>query len=582
MSSQNLDLLLEKNRCGAVLSVARSQWPGISGEDKFFDLRLQERGIVPFGGLEDLEKLLGSPFVTRPEFAKEMNSVGVGVGHFADLDLLLGIRKKGHRVLCALEDRQATPPVLFGLEEQLQARLWITSKYFPELFLPLLAESPFLKNVPGKEEDFFYRLFKRFIAGQEPEDLKRTLPVLTALLTKKAGENGANRALGRFELLAGYRVKPSVAIYDHALQLAGGGQKYACTIAAALQSDFDITFISNKPVTLGQLEAWYGLELGLCKIKIIPLPFYEEKRSEFIDQGMAKRARENPFDLISEESKRYDVFINVNMLTLIKPLSPVSIFLCHFPDSDRGRFFFVGEYTHIIANSLYTIEWLKKRWNFSPTAHIYPPIDMPTYATEKQPIILSVARFENSGTKKQLELIEEFARLRAQSPAIAGWKLVLAGGSFGKNLYLKKVQKRARAVPGVEVYVNLSVGQLRTLYARASIFWHACGLGAKTPERIEHFGMTTVEAMQNGCVPVVINKGGQKETVEQRISGFLFDDLKGLREFSLKLIENKDLFERLSAAARVRSKRFNRERFDWEISDLFSGIRRKLTESRLL
>ncbi len=45
--------------------------------------------------------------------------------------------------------------------------------------------------------------------------------------------------------------------------------------------------------------------------------------------------------------------------------------------------------------------------------------------------------------------------------------------------------------------------------------------------------MTTVEAMQNCCVPIVIDGGGQREIVEHGDSGFRFSTLEELRTFSL-------------------------------------------------
>ena len=72
------------------------------------------------------------------------------------------------------------------------------------------------------------------------------------------------------------------------------------------------------------------------------------------------------------------------------------------------------------------------------------------------------------------------------------------------------------------VLANLERSRLRQLYAQARIFWHAAGYGEcdERPELSEHFGMATVEAMSAGCIPVVINKGGQPEIVEHgRIIG---------------------------------------------------------------
>jgi glycosyltransferase involved in cell wall biosynthesis len=55
---------------------------------------------------------------------------------------------------------------------------------------------------------------------------------------------------------------------------------------------------------------------------------------------------------------------------------------------------------------------------------------------------------------------------------------------------------------------------------------------------MEHFGMTTLEAMVCGCIPIVINKAGQTEIVEHGISGFLWNTLDELIELTLFTINN--------------------------------------------
>ena len=60
------------------------------------------------------------------------------------------------------------------------------------------------------------------------------------------------------------------------------------------------------------------------------------------------------------------------------------------------------------------------------------------------------------------------------------------------------------------------------LLSTASIFWSATGygIGDDQPWNAEHFGMTTVEAMAGGCVPVVIDKAGQREIITPDVDGF--------------------------------------------------------------
>src|SRR5262249_31745169 len=77
----------------------------------------------------------------------------------------------------------------------------------------------------------------------------------------------------------------------------------------------------------------------------------------------------------------------------------------------------------------------------------------------------------------------------------------------------------------------------------------------------EHFGIVTVEAMAAGCVPVVVNKGGQREIVQHGVNGFLWNTLEELKGYTQLLARDEPLWARLSDAARLRARDFSREGF---------------------
>jgi glycosyltransferase involved in cell wall biosynthesis len=156
----------------------------------------------------------------------------------------------------------------------------------------------------------------------------------------------------------------------------------------------------------------------------------------------------------------------------------------------------------------------------------------------------------------------------------AGWRFVLAGGSPPENPYLEKIQDHLRRFPeaAVELRVNLPASDLKAVYGRAKIFWHSCGLGQTDPAKVEHFGMTAAEAMQNGCVPVVFRGGGLTETIEDGISGLLFSSEKELVTQTLGLMGNPARLEEMSGRAHQRGKAFRREIFADAVRDYFSGL----------
>jgi O-antigen biosynthesis protein len=269
------------------------------------------------------------------------------------------------------------------------------------------------------------------------------------------------------------------------------------------------------------------------------------------------------------------------MLGKVNPLSPVSIFVCHFPDQEKGRFFQVDKYDHLIINGDYTGEWVEKRWQLKPTQKLYPPVNMynpQSTPDHKEKLILSVSRFEVSGSKKQLELISAFSDMCKHYPEdLRGWKLMLVGGSTPGNNYLETLEEAISSAPyPVEIIPNAAVGEIKEYYRRAAIFWHACGLDETRPERVEHFGMTTVEAMQNCCVPIVIDGGGQREIVQHGESGFRFSTLEELKSFSLAIVNDKETCRRMAEQAFKRSHLFSQEVFKAEFQLLLDDVEHEL------
>ena len=355
----------------------------------------------------------------------------------------------------------------------------------------------------------------------------------------------------------------TVGIYDHALFMAGGGQRYACALASLLQTACRVTFITHRTVSIRQLESWYGLDLTRCDVKNIPLPYYAKKPHGLVDEIFLPWFGPNPFKVISEESRNYDLFINANMLTKITPQSKASIFICHFPDHKKSRYFAADRYTALVTSSQYGAHWIREKWGLPDARPIYPAVEAACAPLIKEPLILSVARFEHTGSKNQLEMINTFEALCRQYPAeMKSWSLTIAGGTFDGNPYFAKVLARAGDNPKIRVMANLSNEEIKNMYARASLFWHACGLNTDAPSRAEHFGMTTVEAMQNRCVPVVINKGGQREIVEHGKSGYLFDDTGEWMRYSLNLIRDIESRKVMAQHAEARGGFFKKNTFE--------------------
>jgi len=220
-----------------------------------------------------------------------------------------------------------------------------------------------------------------------------------------------------------------------------------------------------------------------------------------------------------------------------------------------------------ICNSEFTKNLVAAEWPIKCQT-LYPPVDIEAFKPlKKKKYILSVGRFASfTKSKKHEEMICAFAGL-FKTGKIKDWSLYLAGSIEGDKKYPDELKKLSEGLP-IFFYPDLPFKKLVTLYGESSIYWHAAGFGEDDPAKMEHFGISTVEAMAAGCVPVVINKGGQVEIVENGKSGFLWNSPEELKEITLKLINNPKLMLTLSKNAQTKSKLFSKKHFAEKIQKM--------------
>ncbi len=590
-----LDTMQRDNKIGAVQSKilfsggVEINSVGVEEVDDFYfrDVGFKEKDTGQYENEKEVNYFSGGSVMVRRECIDD-------VGLF-DEDFIMFMEDIDYSIRCRLRQwkiRYTPKSIIFHkyhgtVSSELceyfcsRNRLLCLAKHFPLKLSSSINTSHFyIKGEHGNLYRILLQAAKKLVEHNDTETSKKVFSALKDTLVQYYGHFTAYHFISHLEVFLGLR-KIRVCIYDHAFHFAGGGQNYVAKMAEILQDRYEITYIVNKDITLEKYKDWFNIDLSKCKLKIIKIPFYENEERYFIDEGMVVNEEKNPFDVISIESLNHDILINANMLGKVKPLTLKSVFICHFPDRDKERFFHVADYDYLVSNSNYTTSWIEKRWSLKPTHCIYPPVNMynsDASPDKKKKVIVSVARFDFSGSKKQVELVKAFDALaRKSNDVMKHWRLVLAGGCSHDNSYLEAVKKEAVSSLGnIEVKPNINYDELRQLYCDASIFWHACGLNEDRPHLIEHFGMTTVEAMQNYCVPIVINGGGQKEIVEDGKSGFRFDTLDKLLFYTEKVVNDEHLRKILAVNAYERSHRFNLEVFKNSILQLFSEIESEL------
>jgi glycosyltransferase involved in cell wall biosynthesis len=222
------------------------------------------------------------------------------------------------------------------------------------------------------------------------------------------------------------------------------------------------------------------------------------------------------------------------------------------------------------SNSAFTKNVIEKSWRTKIDVVHHPMVDqseipaLPRLLKHKQPLILSVGRFfTDLHSKRQDVLVESFKTLLKERPDLAKtWKLVIIG-SVENEKYAASVREAAAGLP-IEVLHDVTRKELLKWYEKASFYWHVAGYGVNQlhhPEKVEHFGISTVEAMAHAAVPIVINKGGQPEVLGGNLTDLLINDSTELIKTTQRLIDHEAEFQCDQQAAYQRAKLFDGQQF---------------------
>ena len=361
----------------------------------------------------------------------------------------------------------------------------------------------------------------------------------------------------------------------------GGSEISVARLAEALSKSHTVEIIHHKQtVTRERLAEYSGSDLSAVSLRYVEPESYTFGTSHvpwrrYMDARRWRASLSAPYDLFISFVHGVPSFCHAprGVLTVLFPFDePAGLQANASPSLSRlvkqayHRWEWkqrLAGYQQRVAISEFSRDWAKRRWGVECEV-IYPPVNTSFDIEAKADRILSVGRFAASGhSKNQLEMLDAFNSSTADLP---GWEYFCVGGvddSSSARTYLARAVAMAEAGKA-HVEADIDRRRLRQLYQQAKIFWHAAGYGEdeeRYPERSEHFGIVTVEAMAAGCVPVVINKGGQRDIVEHGVSGFLWTTLDELKEYTLRVARDEQLRTRMADAARARARCFSTENF---------------------
>jgi len=371
-----------------------------------------------------------------------------------------------------------------------------------------------------------------------------------------------------------------VALYNASWSSFGGGEKYLCVVADELSRDrsLDVHLVMDAPgITRERLRTYFNLPLE--HVRLEPCP-----RS-----AVRSRLRSSDVCIIMSNFMPYGCPAPTTAYVLQIPYpaitaGTIAANLAAGRLREAGKNVLRRRLLHdarlskgVIVYSRFVADVLHENHGIQ-AAVLYPPIDDFASTERKARAILSVGRFFRGpyNNKRYDILIDAFKRL-CDRKRNDGYEYWIAGSAADDDItraHLESLRERASGYP-IAFSVNAPYDTIRSLYARASIFWHAAGFGVNErtqPERTEHFGMSTVEAMSASCVPIVVRKGGQKEIVSHGESGYLWESQEELVEHTASLIASPERMRALQPRARERSRTFDRSHFTDALRSFIRGL----------
>ncbi|MDU7717428.1 glycosyltransferase family 4 protein [Cutibacterium avidum] len=342
------------------------------------------------------------------------------------------------------------------------------------------------------------------------------------------GRSGADGAHGR------------AVVFMPGLRAGGGAERYAVTVATSMAGlGFETILVTLPGVTREWIESHFGVELGGVRVVAIRNPkAWTTKLPRALQDGVENHVWGRQVRELAPE-----VLVNCRYRSELTGVgTDRNIYICHFPHhltppvSDplrkgwvklagavkraalrQGRSF-LTTYDTVCANSEFTASHVRTRWGIDPV--MLPPAcdQLGAGVGDREKAIITVGRIEPyvpGVPHKRLDvLVDTFSGMTDLHQD--GWALHVVGACSPENEeVLQRLRERAADAP-VVFHPNARWSELVDLYRASTVYWHAQGFGSDAkamPQTQEHFGITTVEAMSAGCIPVVIDTAGPREVV---------------------------------------------------------------------
>jgi len=353
----------------------------------------------------------------------------------------------------------------------------------------------------------------------------------------------------------------------------GGGERVAIhSLLAAGKMGNEVTLLSEEFDT-AKFEDFFGCDGLFDNVK--QLTFAEFK--PIITSSFLLYQRllyyQSQFRKVLGRHPSFDLVLGTQDVGYVPTTKTPVVQYCYFPEYFRhlqsgsssplweiyykpARMFYrnrVGKINQFLAVSNYTREFVKEIWGRDSTT-LYPPCPVELYKSQNMDVENLAVTIGRIVPEKRMHLFAEIARKLPQ------FRFAIIGSvASHQDSYYRFLVKNA---PSNLSIILSPLRKNRDLLAKAKAYVHCA--------ENEHFGITIVEAMASGCVPIVHNSGGPREIVTEDV-GFKWHNTAEAAEQVWRVISDRELQKRMSSESSKRARLFSDDSFESALIEILGA-----------
>lgn len=317
-----------------------------------------------------------------------------------------------------------------------------------------------------------------------------------------------------------YESRKTLGVYNEYWNTYGGGEGHCLSIVKDILERNcidDVFFISQTNFDLGMLLQYFSMDLKLTPHKLLT-------------------------KINVCETRKFDIFINSTYLSNLKSDARLSYYIVSFPQRFVSPRFLTSY--NFLYNSVFTKKWCEAYWGKNLKGQIVYPVgtirNTNSFNSDiKNKLLLCVGRyFVGSHCKNQDIVLDAVVK----SNYLKNKYKMNFVGSLSSNsndiAYFEKLKKNSNQ--NIAIHANVGYEELQNFYKISLILISGTGIGVdaqNAPEKLEHFGMSVLEGLLYGCIPVVHNTGGPAELLKKIGVGYTYNSASELISILNNLME---------------------------------------------